>query len=108
VIEHDASLSRKDIFFGDNHSFNPNIYNSVAAYFRGDYISIQTAAKARTARIAAARAINPQFTFTNDTDLFSRLETALYLRIFGNLTFGNAKTSWVNVMFRKARVAREE
>ena len=33
VIEHDGSLSRADIYFGDNHSFNATIWDSVAALF---------------------------------------------------------------------------
>ena len=100
VIEHDGSLSRNDIFFGDNHSFNPVIFNTVAAHFTQDTISIQTAAKARTARIAAARAANPTFNFTATQDQFSQFESALYLRVFGRGTEGFARTQWVEIMFR--------
>jgi len=100
VIEHDGSLSRNDIFFGDNHSFNPAIYKTVAKFFTKDVISIATAAKARSARIAAARVANPAFNFTSREDQFSRFETALYLAVFGKGTEGNAKTKWVDVMFR--------
>ena len=101
VIEHDGSLSRNDIYFGDNHSFNVTIWNSVAAFFTKPTISIATAGKARRARLAAAAAVNPKFNITGQ-EQFSLFETALYLRVFGNLTFGDAKTQWVNVLFRKS------
>ncbi|KAJ0133793.1 Cytochrome P450 monooxygenase aflV [Fusarium oxysporum f. sp. albedinis] len=32
VIEHDGSLSRSDIFFGDNHSFNETIWALTASH----------------------------------------------------------------------------
>ncbi|EHK96198.1 putative sterigmatocystin biosynthesis peroxidase stcC [Glarea lozoyensis 74030] len=59
IIEHDGSLSRADIFSGDNHSFNPAIWASVAAFFTEPTISIATSAAARKARLAAAAAVNP-------------------------------------------------
>lgn len=102
VIEHDGSLSRSDFALGNNHSFNRTIFNSVAAYFRGkDVISVRTAAEARVARINAARAANPQFTFGAQEDRFSQFESALYLRVFGKPSVGNAKRKWVEIMFRE-------
>lgn len=102
MIEHDGSLSRNDIFFGDNHSFNPAIFGGVAAHFTQRTISIATAAKARTDRIAAARAANPQFVFTSRENQFSLFESALYLRTFGRGTAGEARRDWVEIMFRES------
>jgi hypothetical protein len=71
----------------------------VAAHFTAKEISIPVAAKARTDRVAAARAANPKFNFTAREDQFSLFESALYLRTFGKGTEGNARTDWVKVMF---------
>lgn len=101
MIEHDGSLSRGDTFFGDNHSFNEAIFSTVAAHFGPHTISIKQAATARTSRIAAARALNPEFTFGPDQDQFSQFETALYLRVFGRGIEGDARTDWVETLFRK-------
>lgn len=101
VIEHDGSLSRKDTYFGDNHSFDPEIWASVASHFTESTISIPTAAKARAARLQAAAAANPDFSLNADGVQFSFIETALYLSIFGNLVDGNANTEWVKVLFGK-------
>lgn len=101
VIEHDGSLSRNDIYFGNNFAFNPKIFAPVAKIlFAKDKISIATAAKARRARITAAAAANPVFNFTAKEDRFSQFESALYLGVFGKGTEGNAKSRWVEVMFR--------
>ncbi|TDZ48298.1 putative sterigmatocystin biosynthesis peroxidase stcC [Colletotrichum trifolii] len=104
IIEHDGSLSRNDIYFGDNHSFKQEIWDSVASYFTNTTISIPTAAKARAARLQAAAASNPDFSLTADGVQFSFIETALYLSIFGNLDDGNANTEWVRVLFEQERL----
>ncbi|KAF4446565.1 hypothetical protein F53441_9792 [Fusarium austroafricanum] len=108
VIEHDGSLSRADIFFGDNHSFNETIWASTASHFTESTISIPTAAKARKERLAAAKAVNPEFKLDADGTRFSLIETALYLSVFGNLQDGNAKTEWVKTLFQEERVPFEE
>ncbi|KAK2002644.1 Cloroperoxidase [Colletotrichum falcatum] len=108
IIEHDGSLSRNDIYFGDNHTFNLTIWESVLSYFTDSTISIPTAAKARVARLQAAAIANPKFNLTADGAQFSFIETALYLSVFGNLDDGNARTEWVRVLFEKERLPFEE
>ncbi|KAM7204753.1 Chloroperoxidase [Naviculisporaceae sp. PSN 640] len=108
VIEHDGSLSRKDIFFGDNHTFAPEIWATVAAHFEGELISIETAAKARKDRLAVAPTQNPEFDLPDDAERFSFIETSLYLGIFGEGTEGNARTEWVRTLFEQERLPFEE
>ncbi|KAF6802514.1 hypothetical protein CMUS01_15327 [Colletotrichum musicola] len=108
IIEHDGSLSRKDTYFGDNHSFDKEIWASVASHFTESTISIPTAAKARAARLQAAAAANPDFSLDANGVQFSFIETALYLSIFGNLVDGNANTEWVKVLFEQERLPFQE
>ena len=50
-IEHDASLSRQDAYFGIGYAFDQSIFNQVLAYFEGmgdeiyspDFVSISSA-----------------------------------------------------------------
>lgn len=110
IIEHDASLSRNDAAIGDNHSFNATVWDLVASHFppgKGT-IDIATAAKARSARIAAAKAANPKFDWGKNGESFSQIETALYLSVFGNLETGDARADWVNIMFREERLPYAE
>lgn len=109
VIEHDGSLSRSDLSItGDNQCFNKTIYNTVAKFFTKELITIETAAKARKARLVAAAAANPSFEFTPREDQFSQFETALYLAVYGTGTEGNARRKWVDVMFREERIPYKE
>ncbi|MAD84136.1 MAG: hypothetical protein CL912_14330 [Deltaproteobacteria bacterium] len=102
VIEHDGSLSRNDIFFGDNHSFNSSIWDSVAASFTNATISLSTANSARATRLAAAAAVNPEFNMTASDAQFSGIETALYMTVFADPGItSEARTEWVGVLFSK-------
>ncbi|KAI9722652.1 MAG: hypothetical protein M1812_001583 [Candelaria pacifica] len=102
--EHDGSLSRNDAYFGDNHSFNKTIFNTVAAHFHGKTISIPDAARARKDRFAAAKAVNPQFM---PSDLSSMGETALYLRSMRGQD-KETKTRYVHILFREERIPFDE
>ncbi|KAK0727805.1 Chloroperoxidase [Lasiosphaeria miniovina] len=109
VIEHDGSLSRNDIHLGDNHSFAPEVWAAVAAHFADDdVISIETAARARKARLAAAPKMNPAFSITDEQLGFSSIETSLYLLVFGHGTEGDARTEWVRTLFEKERLPFDE
>ncbi|KAF2218209.1 Chloroperoxidase [Elsinoe ampelina] len=104
VIEHDGSLSRADIYTGDNYSFNRRIWASVTRFFTEEKISIETAASARAARLRDARRRNPEFNLTAVGMQFSRVETALYLVVFGDPVLGNADRGQVEYLFRKERL----
>lgn len=97
--EHDGSLSRNDLFFGDNHSFNKTIWSTVAAHFHDDTISIPVAARARQDRFDAARAINREFTPSN---ISSFGESALYLKAMRGQD-KETKTEYVQILFRESR-----
>lgn len=102
VIEHDGSLSRGDIYFGDNHSFNSTIWNSVAAWFTNNTIPLATAISARSSRLAAAAAANPEFNMSSNDMEFSGIETALYMTVFADpKAESEARNEWVGVMFGK-------
>ncbi|KAL8359447.1 hypothetical protein RB601_007836 [Gaeumannomyces tritici] len=110
IIEHDGSLSRNDVALGDNHSFNPAIWATTAARFPAGNgtIDIPTAAAARKARLAAAKAANPEFDIGTLGEQFSQIETALYMSVFGNQDTGDARADWVKVMFQEERLPLAE
>lgn len=102
IIEHDGSLSRNDIYFGDNHSFDPGVWAGVKAFFGDkDIIDLSTAARARAARLQAARAANPKFTFEEKDARASFIETALYLSVMKDPTKDGARRDWVETLFGK-------
>lgn len=108
VLEHDGSLSRQDIFFGDNHSFNETVWAQTLLHFTLPVISIETAAKARAAAIARAASVNPEFNMTAGQAQNSFIEQALYLSVFGSPTKGNAVTDHVKILFEEERLPYAE
>ncbi|KAI4119412.1 MAG: hypothetical protein LQ345_000658 [Seirophora villosa] len=103
-LEHHAANLRNDLYFGDNHSFNKTIWDTVAAHFQNDAISISDAAKARKDRFAAAKAVNPEFT---PSILSSLGETALFLRTMQGQD-KETKTEYVKILFREERIPFNE
>ncbi|KAL8370093.1 hypothetical protein RB595_000455 [Gaeumannomyces hyphopodioides] len=110
IIEHDGSLSRNDVALGDNHSFNAAIWATTAARFPAGNgtIDIATAAAARKARLAEAKAANPKFDLGLLGEQFSQIETALYLSVFGNTDTGDARSDWVKILFQEERLPLAE
>ncbi|KAI1054357.1 hypothetical protein LB507_011576 [Fusarium sp. FIESC RH6] len=108
VLEHDGSLSRADVYFGDNLSFNKTIWAQTSSHFTEDTISIKTAAKARNERLEIAEATNPEYSLPANQNQIGLIETALYLVVFGNAKDGNAKTEWVKTLFEEERLPLEE
>lgn len=68
LIEHDASLTRNDFAFGDNHTFNPDIWKSVLdTYGDRKETNIALATVARYNRVIASKkaheSANKEFTY---------------------------------------------
>lgn len=98
VIEHDGSLSRNDVYEGDALTFNATVWAQTASHFTNDTISLETAALARAARIAKAKAANPEYEAINNSSA-GLGETALYEIVFGDRVEGNAPTEWIKIFF---------
>ncbi|KAF6816284.1 hypothetical protein CPLU01_13918 [Colletotrichum plurivorum] len=107
LIEHDASLSRADIFFGDNWSFNQTIFDETKSYWPNEKISISDAARALAARQKSAEKVNPEFNLPLDGHTNSLGQTAMYLGLFGDYDDGNANRAWVEYFFENERLPFE-
>lgn len=107
TLQHDGSLSRADLYFGDVLSFNESVWAPTAARFNEKTIDLATAEAARKARLAEAKATNPEFNMT-DADLrSSATETALYMAVFAEPDVPNeARAEWVKVLFGKCEMER--
>lgn len=107
-IEHDGSLSRRDAYFGDDHSFNQDVFNQVLAYYEGmEETSIPVASKARYNRIQTARSEDPEFVYGVRQLVLSTGETALYLSTMGDPVTGVAPVKYVKSLFEKERLPYE-
>lgn len=107
-IEFDGSLSRNDHFFGDDNSFDPLIWASVAVRLglydiqkseKDKYVTVETAAKARAARVRDAKWANPIFNASANEVLGSPVTTALYLTTLWAKALDAAPKSWIRAFF---------
>jgi hypothetical protein len=104
-IEHDVSLSRQDIAFGNNSSFDKAQFDKFLAVF-GDKeaTDFATASKARYMRVQDSKAAHEkagkEFTYGIKETVMSYGETALYLSLLGH--DGIAPLEWVRIFFGKS------
>ena len=103
ILEHDGSLSRGDYFFGNNHDFNPSVFNQTKAYFVDvDIIDVPTASKALLARVLTSNYTNPTFTLNTIGNQLSYGETAAYIAVLGDVVSGTVNRSFVEYFFGEA------
>lgn len=107
-IEIDGSLSRNDFYFGDDLHFDHAIWMTVAErlglYEYGDsekdqYVTVETAARARAARVADAKRINPTFNASANEITGSPGTTALYLTTLWDDKVGAVPKTWIRAFF---------
>ncbi|KAH7021509.1 Chloroperoxidase [Microdochium trichocladiopsis] len=108
VIEHDGSLSRKDMYFGDQVPFDQATWKTTVSQMTGPTVPIATAGKIRLNRLAAAQAANPEFTLNDLGTQASVADTALYQIALGDMVNGNPKTKYVKILFEQERIPFNE
>ncbi|GLI75042.1 hypothetical protein PoHVEF18_003293 [Penicillium ochrochloron] len=107
IIEHDASLSREDHYFGDDQSFNPVIFDQTRSHWKGLFIDVHEAALARKARVETSNATNPEFTLSKSALTLTYGESAVYIVTFGDRSAGTVRKSWVEYFFEFERLPTE-
>lgn len=84
TIEHDASMSRLDFYFGDNHDLNQGLFQSLMnCSSDGVVITEDDIAAYQSQRQQNSQSTNPTFTFGLAQQTFASGEAALLLAIMG-------------------------
>ncbi|KAF2675699.1 Cloroperoxidase [Lentithecium fluviatile CBS 122367] len=107
VLEHDASLSRSDAFFGSNIAFNETIFNETRKFWTAPTVDMDMLANAKLARQVESRAFNPTYTFTQKAEGFSRGEVSSFVVMFGDMEAGTANRSLVEFFFENEKLPAE-
>ena len=105
--EFDGSLSRNDIYFGDDLHFDYSIWKTVAQSLRlydtlgsgEQYVTVEMAAKARALRVRDAQAVNPEFNGSGVALMGSPGTTGVYLTTLWNNEANAVPKSWIRVFF---------
>ncbi|CEJ60455.1 hypothetical protein PMG11_09028 [Penicillium brasilianum] len=104
ILEHDASLSRQDYYFGNDHTFNQAIFDQTRSHWTGSFIDVEQAARARQARVDMSNATNPDFDLSGEALSLTYGESAAYIVVFGNKSSGIVNKSWVEYFFQYERL----
>lgn len=107
LLEHDASLSRTDDFFGNNHVFNQTVFDTTKAFWTADPITPVMLANSKIFRQVESRATNPNYTFSASTEEFSLGEVAAPVIAFGDLQTGNTPRDLVTFFFENEKLPTE-
>ncbi|TLD08126.1 hypothetical protein PspLS_11958 [Pyricularia sp. CBS 133598] len=109
-LEHDASLSRKDVYLGgDGFTFDDATFNQWFSHF-GDkeYVDLETAATARYSRVRHSRAHNPTFVLDAGKRFASYAETILYFRTIVDPRNQQCRKDFVEIFFKEQRIPYKE
>ena len=68
VLEHDASLSRQDAYFGNASMFHQATFKQTKSYWKGDTLDPWMLTNSKIARQLQSRVDNPTYTFTKDIE----------------------------------------
>ncbi|KAB8236469.1 peroxidase family protein [Aspergillus alliaceus] len=107
LLEHDASLSRTDAYFGNNYVFNDTIFEETKKYWTGPILDANMLANSKVARQIESKAFNPTYTFTSTMEQFSLGEVAAPIIAFGDMQHGKVNRSLVEYFFKNERFPTE-
>ncbi|KAF9552972.1 aromatic peroxygenase precursor [Agrocybe pediades] len=85
VFEGDASMTRGDFFFGDNHDFNETLFDQFVDFsnrFGAGKYNLTVAAKLRAQRIQQSIATNPTFSFVSPRYFTAYAESTFPINFF--------------------------
>ncbi|KAL4809844.1 Chloroperoxidase [Aspergillus unguis] len=105
--EHDASLSRLDAYFGNNHLFNPSVFAQTRQYWTDKTLTAQMLANSKLARQVHSKAFNPTYTYPESTEETSYTETGFPILAFGDIEKGTVDRDAVVYWFTNERLPTE-
>ncbi|KAJ2985838.1 heme-thiolate peroxidase [Xylaria curta] len=104
VLEHDASLSRADAYFGNNHIFNQTVFDETRQYWVAPILNASMLANSKVARMISSKAFNPTYTFTLITEEFSLGEVVAPVIAFGDTDAVIVNRTLVEYFFENERL----
>ncbi|RWA08467.1 heme-thiolate peroxidase [Xylaria grammica] len=107
LLEHDASLSRSDAYFGNNHVFNQTVFDETRSWWEGPVLTADMLANSKVARQLSSKAFNPTYVFTLVTEEFSLGEVVAPVIAFGDTDAITVNRTLVEYFFENERLPTE-
>jgi hypothetical protein len=99
TLEHDASLTRQDAYFGDANNFNRAVYDQSRTFWAEDTLTAAMLANSKVARMLDSKAKNPTYTFTAQQDTINLGEVGGLIAAFGSIEEGTVRRDFVEYFF---------
>jgi hypothetical protein len=99
TLEHDASLTRQDAYFGDANTFNRAVYDQSRAYWTEDILTAAMLSNSKVARMLDSKAKNPTYTFTAQQDQINLGEVGGLIAVLGSIEEGTVRRDFVEYFF---------
>ncbi|EKG22572.1 Deoxyribonuclease TatD-related protein [Macrophomina phaseolina MS6] len=108
VLEHDGSLSRRDMHFDSSNKFDPATFADFLSYF-GDatVLGVNATADARARHAYEMSKINPEFTITQSSLTIMVGESAMMMLVWGSVENPGANRKFFEYFFRNERLPVE-
>ncbi|KAL4782862.1 Chloroperoxidase [Aspergillus varians] len=104
LVEHDASLSRADAYFGNNHLFDPTVFAQTRLYWTEPILTTSMLANSKLARQLHSKAFNPTYTYPEETEETSHTEAGFPIIAFGDIEKGTVERRFVEYFFENERL----
>lgn len=104
ILEHDASLSQQDAYFGNQWIFNQTIFDQTRSYWKGSVVELDEAVRSRIARLETSNATNPTFSLSDLGKTFGLGEIAAYLAVLGDIPSATAVKARLEYFFENERL----
>ncbi|KAH7409513.1 Chloroperoxidase [Cadophora sp. MPI-SDFR-AT-0126] len=104
ILEHDASISRSDAFFGNNHVFNQSVFDTTTAFWTEETLDANQIAMGKIFRQVVSKSTNPEYRFTASVENFSLGEMAAPILIFGDIAAGTCDRAQIISFFQNERL----
>ncbi|KAL2811955.1 Chloroperoxidase [Aspergillus granulosus] len=104
TLEHDASLSRQDAYFGPADTFNRAVFDQSRAYWTEPTLTAAMLSNSKVARMLDSKAHNPTYTFTAQQDQINLGEVGGLIAVFGSIEEGTVSRDFVEYFFEHERL----
>ena len=84
-IEHDMSLTRQDAYFGDDWTFDPDLFQNMLSHsFYGTVLTIEELGRFRQERYQQCKRDDPELKFGVKEEAAALFEASALIALFGN------------------------
>ncbi|KAH5153695.1 hypothetical protein HBH69_125080 [Parastagonospora nodorum] len=109
AIEHDGSLSRKDIDLGGNEKLDADTFKQTLGFYKGaSNIGLDEVAAARWGRVQNSKTRNSKVQYGDAQRFPSYFESSAYYQLFKDPNSSKARVDWIKVFFQEERMPVNE